>query len=67
MDAYTNPVDANTLKPNTVYKITTPKSEFLGKYHGRNKNEQLHFFDQATNRLVVLDPTEHITAVYANQ
>lgn len=67
MDAYTTLVDATALKPNTIYKIITTKSEFLGKYHGRNKNEHLHFFDQATNRLIVLDPKEHITGAYSNQ
>jgi hypothetical protein len=67
MEAYTTPVDKATLKPSAIYKIVTTKSEFLGKYHGRNKNENLHFFDQATNRLVVLDPKEHITAVYSNE
>lgn len=67
METYTKQIDATALKPSTIYKITTNKSSFLGKYQGRNKNEQFHFFDQATNRLVVLDPKTHIVSVHESE
>jgi hypothetical protein len=63
MDAYTQNISAADLKPTIVYKVTTIKSVFLGKFQGRNKNEQLHFFDTDTNRLVVLDPKIHIVSI----
>ena len=66
-DAYTNQIQTSALKPSTIYKITTTKSSFLGKYQGKNRKDQLHFFDQATDRLVVLDPKEHITAIHTNK
>jgi len=65
MEAYKKQIDVTALKPNTVYKITTDKSSFLGKYQGRNKNEQYHFLDTISNRLVVLDPKNHINSVHA--
>jgi hypothetical protein len=65
MEAYTKQIEVSGLKPNTVYKITTEKSSFLGKYQGRNKNEQYHFLDTSNNRLVVLDPKIHITSIHA--
>lgn len=67
MEAYTETVEVANLKPTTIYKITTPKSVFLGKYQGKNKNELLHFMDQTTNRLVVLNPTEHILSVHGTK
>jgi hypothetical protein len=67
MEAYTNQIQITALRPATIYKITTTKSSFLGKYQGKNRNEHLHFFDQATDRLVVLDPKEHIVSVHSNQ
>jgi len=67
MEAYTEPVEVANLKPSTIYKVTTPKSVFLAKYQGKNKNELLHFMDQAINRLVVLNPTEHILSVHATK
>jgi hypothetical protein len=65
MEAYTKQIDVSAIKPNNVYKITTDKSSFLGKYQGRNKNEQYHFLDTSNNRLVVLDPKTHITSIHA--
>jgi hypothetical protein len=67
MDAYTVQTETNALKAAQIYKVTTTKSTFLAKYQGKNKKEQLHFIDTATNRLVVLDPTDHIVSVHASQ
>jgi hypothetical protein len=65
METYTKQIETSEIKPNNIYKITTDKSSFLGKYQGRNKNEQYHFFDTETNRLVVLDPKTHIVSVHS--
>lgn len=65
MDAYTVETETNALKGAQIYKVTTTKSTFLGRYQGRNKKDQLHFIDTANNRLMVLDPTEHIVSIYS--
>lgn len=67
MDTYTVQTETNALKGAQVYKVTTTKTTFLAKYQGRNKKEQLHFIDTTSNRLVVLDPNEHIISVHAAQ
>jgi hypothetical protein len=64
---YTNHIELNSLIPGTIYKINTSKSSFLGKYQGKNKNNNLHFIDNATNRIAVLDPTNHIVGVYSRE
>uniref|UniRef100_A0A6C0JK22 Uncharacterized protein n=1 Tax=viral metagenome TaxID=1070528 RepID=A0A6C0JK22_9ZZZZ len=65
MDAYTVQTETNALKGAQIYKVTTTKSTFLGRYQGRNKKEQLHFIDTTTNRLMVLDPADHIVSVHS--
>jgi hypothetical protein len=67
MEAYTEEIAVASLKPAGIYKVTTTKSAFLAKYQGKNKNDQLHFIDQETNRLVVLTPTDHIVSVHATK
>lgn len=67
MEAYTEVIAVTDIKPAGIYKVTTTKSAFLAKYQGKNKNDQLHFIDQDTNRLVVLAPTDHIVSVHAKK
>jgi len=67
MEAYTEAIAVTDIKPAGIYKVTTTKSSFLAKYQGKNKNDQLHFIDQETNRLVVLAPSDHIISVHGKK